>query len=72
MDCLKDIRPPFERVLREKHDLGFVKCLASSKLEARTSNKKKQHDGGKKKGKGIFFLFQFGRRRLQDPKASKG
>jgi hypothetical protein len=72
MDCLKDIRPPFERVLREKHDLGFVKCLASSKLEARTSNKKKQHDGGKKKGKGIFFNSNLEGEGSKIPKASKG
>jgi len=72
MDCLKDIRPPFERVLREKHDLGFVKCLASSKLEARTSNKKKQHDGGKKKGKGIFFYSNLEGEGSKIPKASKG
>jgi hypothetical protein len=52
VDYPKDNTFPFERKLQEKHDLDFVECLALFKLEARTSSKKRQHDGAKKKGKG--------------------
>jgi hypothetical protein len=41
----------FREKTSKKHDLGFIEHLALSKLEARTSNKKRQHDGIKKKGK---------------------
>ncbi len=52
----------------KKNDLGFINCLTSSKSKARTNIKKKQHDGGKKKGKGKVFYSNLERKDPEVPK----
>ncbi len=59
MDCPKDITPPYEWNLQEKLDPSYVEHLASFKLEARASGKKKVQDGAKKKGKGRILDSNF-------------
>jgi len=52
LDFPKDNIFPYKWEFRKKLDLSYVECLASFEMEARASDKKKNQDGAKKKGKG--------------------